>query len=63
MKNISRMWVIKSCPKCGGDLFVDPYDPKDLKCLQCGRSLYQRTEEEKRALREEVSTGRKVRLP
>ena len=35
-------WELKSCPRCGGDLFIE----KDLdsnwyeQCLQCGYLLY-----------------------
>jgi hypothetical protein len=35
-------WKLKSCPRCGGDLFIE----KDLdsnwyeQCLQCGYLLY-----------------------
>jgi hypothetical protein len=33
-----KSWLLKSCPKCSGDLFIE----KDLhgwyrECLQCGR--------------------------
>jgi ribosomal protein S27AE len=35
------MFLLKACPKCGGDVFVehDEYGNADLKCLQCGRYL------------------------
>jgi len=31
------MWKFKSCPRCGGDIFVDrdPYSWYE-QCLQCG---------------------------
>ncbi len=30
-------WFLKECPKCGGDLYLDPFGSGDtLKCLQCG---------------------------
>ena len=30
-------WKLKSCPKCGGDLFVDSdYNGWYEQCLQCG---------------------------
>ncbi|MEW6034708.1 MAG: hypothetical protein AB1603_07635 [Chloroflexota bacterium] len=63
MSKTSRMWWLRGCPSCGGDLYVDMYDPQDLKCLQCGRSYLKRTAEESVALREEVEVGRKARLP
>ena len=56
-------WFLKSCPSCGGDLYADLYDPRDMKCLQCGRSFYSRSAKEQLALRREVEQGRKVRLP
>jgi ribosomal protein S27AE len=39
-KNMTR-WKAKSCPKCGGDIFldVDEYNSAINHCLQCG---YQR---------------------
>lgn len=31
------MWKIKSCPRCGGDLFLDIEEQTWLEhCLQCG---------------------------
>jgi len=63
MERNMRAWCLKSCPTCGGDLYVERFGSKDPKCLQCGRFAYQRSPEEVRALREEVETGRKVRLP
>lgn len=63
MAKISRMWFVKSCPSCGGDLYSDTGDTRDCKCLQCGRPFYRRSKEEEKALREEVMVGRKVRLP
>lgn len=64
MAKMSGRWLMKSCPSCGGDMYID-YDPRstDLRCLQCGRAFARRTPEEKVALREEVEHGRKVRLP
>lgn len=33
----STMWFLKECPKCGGDLYLDPLVSGDtVKCLQCG---------------------------
>ena len=30
-------WFLKDCPKCGGDLYLDPLVSGDtVKCLQCG---------------------------
>ena len=30
-------WFLKECPKCGGDLYLDPLISGDfVKCLQCG---------------------------
>ncbi len=30
-------WFLKECPKCGGDLYLDPLVSGDtVKCLQCG---------------------------
>lgn len=30
-------WFLKECPKCGGDLYLDPLLSGDtVKCLQCG---------------------------
>ncbi len=32
-------WLLKSCPRCQGDLYRDIYAKEgDLVCLQCGRS-------------------------
>ena len=46
------MWKLKSCPKCGGDIFID----KDFngwyeECLQCGfsRELVEMVSAEKHA--------------
>ncbi|MBM2826498.1 MAG: hypothetical protein HW403_562 [Dehalococcoidia bacterium] len=34
------MWLLKACPKCGGDLNKLPYlDGPAIECLQCGRVL------------------------
>ncbi|MBI2862698.1 MAG: hypothetical protein HYX89_07750 [Chloroflexi bacterium] len=31
-------WWLKSCPKCGGDLFEEVEDEeRDIRCLQCAR--------------------------
>ena len=32
------MWKLKSCPRCGGDVFVDRdvYEGWYEQCLQCG---------------------------
>jgi len=60
---MSGKWCLKCCPSCGGDMYVDIWDSRDLKCLQCGRAFYVRTPEEQAALRKEVEQGRKVRLP
>lgn len=31
------MWIIKSCPRCRGDIFIDEdIDRTYIKCLQCG---------------------------
>lgn len=30
-------WFLEECPKCGGDLYLDPLGEGDIvKCLQCG---------------------------
>ena len=30
-------WFLKECPKCSGDLYLDPLVSGDtVKCLQCG---------------------------
>jgi len=43
------MWKVKSCPHCGGDMFID----RDIygwyeKCLQCGYCYELRSLEELR---------------
>jgi len=30
---ISVRWILKSCPRCGGDLYSEG---SELVCLQCG---------------------------
>ncbi len=36
MANLAT-WFLKDCPKCGGDLYLDPLLSGDtVKCLQCG---------------------------
>jgi hypothetical protein len=44
-------------------MFMDIWGSQEFTCLQCGRSMKGRTPEEREALRREVETGRKVRLP
>jgi Zn ribbon nucleic-acid-binding protein len=63
MAEFKGRWCLKCCPACGGDLYVDLWESNDVKCLQCGRSFYQRTPEEEQALREEATRGDRVRLP
>jgi hypothetical protein len=38
MPNISGLgWLLKSCPKCSGDLYYDvELDREYIHCLQCG---------------------------
>ena len=38
MPSIIRVrWLLKSCPKCGGDLYYDmERDGEYMQCLQCG---------------------------
>jgi len=43
-KEVSDMWWLKECPRCGGDLFLDTeYWELDgvsvIGCLQCGCEL------------------------
>jgi DNA-directed RNA polymerase subunit M/transcription elongation factor TFIIS len=34
---VNQVWSYKSCPRCGGDIFIDEdFDSAYLKCLQCG---------------------------
>jgi len=33
-----RLWKLKGCPKCGGDLYFDPLS-EDLECLQCSHAV------------------------
>lgn len=61
MGKMSGKWCLKCCPSCGGDMFLDEF--RDLKCLQCGRSVISRTTQERAQLKYEVEHGRKVRLP
>lgn len=30
------MWKLKSCPRCGGDMFLEKGDKWYEHCLQCG---------------------------
>ena len=62
MAKMRGRWFLKCCPSCGGDMYADLLS-NELKCLQCGRSSSGRTPGERAALRAEVETGRKVRLP
>ena len=32
------MWKLKGCPRCNGDLYIDPFDNSE-NCLQCGDVL------------------------
>jgi transcription initiation factor TFIIIB Brf1 subunit/transcription initiation factor TFIIB len=33
-------WWLRSCPRCGGDLYEDVYSKgEDFVCLQCGLTL------------------------
>jgi hypothetical protein len=53
--------LYKECPKCGGDVIVEPGfagDPPDLVCLQCGRRLS--TAERAAALQRSGSGGSDV---
>lgn len=43
----SKMWRVKGCPRCGGDILIYTYhDVKHESCLQCGyhRELYKKPE-------------------
>ena len=32
-----KIWKLKACPRCGGDVFLDKVaDAWDVQCLQCG---------------------------
>ncbi len=51
------MWKLKSCPRCGGDMFID----RDIygwyeKCLQCScqHDLKELAEFKKQEVREEI---------
>lgn len=34
------LWLMKACPHCGGDVYVDiGLDSYDVQCLQCSRSI------------------------
>jgi transcription initiation factor TFIIIB Brf1 subunit/transcription initiation factor TFIIB len=34
-------WLLKSCPRCGGDLYGEVYTRQDdIVCLQCGAVFY-----------------------
>lgn len=34
------MWLIKGCPRCGGDLYEERYlNDHEVRCLQCGHHL------------------------
>lgn len=38
-RSTSSDWLLRSCPRCQGDLYRDIYAKEDdLVCLQCGRS-------------------------
>ena len=51
------MWKFKSCPKCGGDLFIDwDLDGWYVQCLQCGY-IYEQTDTPKA----KIETDPKVR--
>ena len=33
-------WFLKDCPKCGGDLYKDPFVSGDIvKCIQCSLEI------------------------
>ena len=63
----AAMWSLKSCPKCGGDVFIDDdmngwYE----QCLQCGylhdlRTIVEVKEQPRERKREPVLAGRKRR--
>ena len=37
---IAMKWYLRSCPRCGGDLYEDVYSRgEDVVCLQCGMTL------------------------
>jgi len=59
------IWKLKSCPKCGGDMFLDTDIDKSWyeQCLQCSyrhelRSIYESKEEPMPEKREKVLVGR-----
>ena len=34
------LWLMKACPHCGGDVYVDKgLDSYETQCLQCSRSI------------------------
>lgn len=50
------MFVLKSCPRCGGDINLDLEG--EMTCLQCGHEL---KPEERRALLRRVRVLRRAR--
>lgn len=38
MKMTDRKILLRSCPRCRGDLFRDSFDD-EFACLQCGRRI------------------------
>ncbi|MBI2958334.1 MAG: hypothetical protein HYY32_05765 [Chloroflexi bacterium] len=63
MAKVYGRWMLKGCPSCGGDLYVDKDDPGYLKCLQCCRSFRSGSPQERSSVRDEPRRGRKARLP
>ena len=53
---MAAKWLLKSCPKCGGDMYQDgAWSIDEAQCLQCGHILTS-SELEKLGVRKDLTT-------
>ena len=55
VKTLGVRWILKGCPRCGGDLFSEK---SDFTCLQCGHRVEVNDGIDKRAKRLPVGAAR-----
>jgi hypothetical protein len=57
---VGGMWIVKSCPRCRGNLFIDEDVGASFeKCLQCGyeKEVQHRTNRAENQLEKKIKVG------
>jgi DNA-directed RNA polymerase subunit M/transcription elongation factor TFIIS len=59
-REVDGMWIVKSCPRCRGNLFLDEDVGASFeKCLQCGyeKEVQHRTNRVENQLEKKIKVG------